>query len=74
MMFNPVNKPDPRLPDDYRNNGIYNLMRMGRDDSCQIIGWQLAMHTAKVFHGQRAEPCKFRIGDLHNIFLDDSNE
>jgi hypothetical protein len=68
MIFMPTSKPDPQLPAQYRENGIFGLLRMGREDSYHIIVWQLAMHVSKVYHSQQVEPQVFRLEDLHNIF------
>jgi len=68
MIFMPTSKPDSQLPAQYRENGIFGLLRMGREDSYHIIVWQLAMHVSKVYHSQQVEPQVFRLEDLHNIF------
>ncbi len=68
MIFAPAGHPDPELPAQYKVNGVYGLMRMGREDSYQIIVWQLAMHISKIYYHQRLRTRRFKLQDLHNAF------
>jgi len=68
MIFSPTGDPDPELPAKYKANGVYGLLRMGREDSYQIIVWQLAKLISKVYHSQRLSARKLRLEDLKNVF------
>jgi hypothetical protein len=68
QVFSPDSTPDPALPDRYRNNGIYGLLRTGQVDSYQIIVWQLALFIAKLYHNQLAEVRTFRTEELQSAF------
>jgi hypothetical protein len=68
MIFSPTGKPDPELPAQYEVNGVYGLLRMGQEDSYQIIVWQLAMLVAKIYHSQRLKARRFRLEELQNAF------
>lgn len=68
MIFSPTGAPNPELPAEYKANGIYGLLRMGREDSYKIIVWQLAMLISKVYHSQRLRTRKFQPDELYNIF------
>jgi hypothetical protein len=68
MIFSPTGDPDPDLPARYKANGVYGLMRMGREDSCRIITWQLAMLVSEVYYSQRLEVCEFQLEHLDNAF------
>jgi hypothetical protein len=71
LIFAPGGRPNSGLPAEYRTNGVYGLMRMGQEDSYQIIVWQLAILIAKVFHSQRLEHRRFKLEDLRNAFRDE---
>jgi hypothetical protein len=68
MIFSPSEAPDPELPAEYKANGIYGLLRMGREDSYKIIVWQLAMLISRIYHGRRLRTRKFDIDELCNVF------
>ena len=68
MIFSPANRPDPDLPAQYRADGVFGLLRMGQEDSYQIIAWQLAKRIAKIYHNQRLRSRRFRLEDLENVF------
>lgn len=68
MIFSPTGVPDPNLPAQYRANGVFGLLRMGRQDSYQIIAWQLAMHISEIYQSQWLSHRKFRLEDLENVF------
>lgn len=68
MIFSPSGTPDADLPGEYRLNGLYGLLRMGRMESYKIIVWQLALLISRVYHGQRLKSRKFRPEDLENVF------
>ena len=68
MIFSPTGTPKPDLPAEYKENGVYGLLRMERKDSYQIVVWQLAKLIAKVYHSQLLKPRKFKFEDLHDVF------
>lgn len=68
MIFSPASKPDPDLPAQYRADGVFGLLRMGQEDSYQIIAWQLAKRISSVYHNQRLRSRRFRLEDLENVF------
>jgi hypothetical protein len=68
MIFSPGAIPDPTLPALYKANGVFGLLRMGQEDSYQIIGWQLAKFIAKIYHNQRLRSRRFRLEELENVF------
>jgi hypothetical protein len=68
MLFAPESKPEPDVVSQYRENGIFGLLRMRQDISYQIVAWQLAMHIARVYRGQQVEEREFRPEDLRNVF------
>jgi hypothetical protein len=68
MIFSPDNKPDPGLPAQYRADGVFGLLRMGQEDSYQIIVWQLAKLVSKIYYNQRLRSRRFRLEDLENVF------
>jgi len=68
LIFSPAGTPDPDLPARYEANGVYGLLRMGQEDSYQIIAWQLAMLISKVYHSQQLEFCEFTLESLDNVF------
>jgi hypothetical protein len=68
MIFSPTSTPDRGLPGEYAAHGLYGLLRMGREDSYQIITWQLAVTVAKVYSNLQLKFRKFRVEDLQNAF------
>jgi hypothetical protein len=68
MIFSPANRPDPDLPAQYRADGVFGLLRMGQEDSYQIIAWQLAKRISKIYYNQRLRSRRFRLEDLENVF------
>jgi hypothetical protein len=68
MIFSPASKPDPDLPAQYRADGVFGLLRMGQEDSYQIIAWQLAKRISKVYYNQRLRSRRFRLEELENVF------
>lgn len=66
MIFYPTSTSNRDL--EYKTQGIYGLLRMGREDSYQKITWQLAMAIAKVYSNQRLRFREFRVEDLRNVF------
>lgn len=68
MIFSPTSTPDRDLPREYKAQGIYGLLRMGREDSYRIVTWQLAMLIAKIYHNQRLSFREFKLEDLRNVF------
>jgi TIR domain len=72
LIFSPARNPEPRAPDQYQQNGILGLMRMGSSmqEYYEIVVWQLAMQISSLYHSQLAEPREFRIEDLRNSFAE----
>lgn len=68
MFFSPDSAPEPDLPELYRQNGVFGILRMGLEDHYQIIAWQLSMLIAKVYHSLYLEPRNFRPEDLKSAF------
>jgi hypothetical protein len=68
MFFTPTTTPDPDLPELYRMNGVFGLLRMRRDDYYQIVAWQLSMLISRVYHALHLEHRSFEPGDLQNVF------
>ena len=68
MFFTPDSAPEPDLPELYRQNGIFGILRMGLEDYYQIIAWQLSMLISKVYYSLHLEPRNFGPEDLKNAF------
>jgi hypothetical protein len=68
MFFTPDSTPEPDLPELYRQNGIFGLLRMGLEDYYQILAWQLSMLISRVYHSLYLEPENFAPEDLRNAF------
>ena len=68
MIFSPARRPDPDLPAQYRADGVFGLLRMGQEDSYQIIAWQLAKRISKIYYHQRLRSRRLRLEDLENVF------
>lgn len=68
LIFAPDNSPDPDLPAEYRANGLYGLLRMGREDSYKIVTWQLAMLISKIYHSRHLKVRRFVFEDLVDVF------
>ena len=68
-IFTPQRSPDPDLPELYRQEGIFGLLLMGREDSYHIIVWQLAKRIQKVYYSLRVRHREFGPEELKNVFL-----
>ena len=68
LIFSPTGTPDRGLPGEYAAHGLYGLLRMGREDSYQIITWQLAVTVAKVYSNLQLKFREFKVEDLRNVF------
>jgi TIR domain len=68
LIFTPKRSPDPDVPIQYRENGIYGMLKMKQHDYCGVVTWQLAMHIRDVYLSQRAERREFKDGELLNFF------
>lgn len=65
QLFSPDREPDSRVPRQYRDNGVFGLMRMGApNNSYEIVAWQLAKRIADIYHGQQVESREFDPADL----------
>lgn len=74
QIFSPSSNPDPDLPQQYKDNGVYGLLQMGKKESYRIIVWQLSMHINNVYRSQHLIERKFRPGQLKNVFDGDSHD
>ncbi|HEY6792052.1 MAG TPA: TIR-like protein FxsC [Trebonia sp.] len=68
MFFAPASAPERDLPELYRQDGLFGLLRMGREDYYQIAVWQLAKLIAHVYHTLHLDHRSFAPEDLKNIF------
>jgi len=68
MVFSPTGNPKSELPAEYKENGVYGLLRMEQKDSYQITVWQLARLISKIYHSQRLRSRKLRFEDLRDCF------
>ena len=68
LVFSPKRRPDPAALSQYRENGVFGLLRMNQRDSYDVFTWQLAMHIADVYHSQQVECREFGKNDLRNYF------
>jgi hypothetical protein len=67
QIFSPDLEPDPKVPAQYEENGIFGLMRMGEpDNSYQIVAWQLSRLIADIYQSQLTEPREFDPVELRN--------
>jgi hypothetical protein len=68
QIFSPTGNPNPDLPAQYREDGIFGLLRMGQEDSYKIIVWQLAKLLSRIYHSQRLRSRRFSLESLENVF------
>ena len=68
LIFTPKRSPDPAVPIQYRENGVYGMLKMNQHDSCGVVAWQLAMHIRDIYLSQQAERREFRNEELLNYF------
>lgn len=72
QQFSPSSYPDPTVPNQYREDGLFGLLRTRQETPYQIVVWRLAQHISSVYHSQRVAPRTYRKKEeLRNIFLDD---
>jgi hypothetical protein len=69
LIFSPTRRPNPDVPGQYQENGIFGLLRMrGLKDAYDVVTWQLAMHISRVYYSQRVEFREFKDEELRSIF------
>ena len=72
QIFSPAREPNRRVPAQYRENGIFGLMRMGEPkNSYEITTWQLAKLIANIYHSQVLEQHEFKPDELHSSLAGD---
>lgn len=72
MIFSPRSRPQPDLPELYRQEGVFGLLRQGERDCYNTIVWQLARLIVEVYSCQQVRHKKFRPGSLRNAFQGDA--
>lgn len=71
-VFRPDREPNPRVPAQYRENGVFGLMRMQEPkNSCSIVSWHLAKQIASIYHSQLAVPREFELAELRSCLPGD---
>lgn len=68
MIFAPPRRPEPDLPEQYKQNGVFGLMTTGQENSYRIIVWELAKLIQRIYYSQQAMTRKFDPGELRNVF------
>jgi hypothetical protein len=72
MIFSPRTRRKSDLPELYRQDGIFGLLRQGERDYYSTIVWQLARHIEDLYSCQHVRHRKFRSENLKNAFNGDA--
>jgi len=74
LIFSPTSLPHPKVPGQYREDGIFGLMRMGEPKNFyEIVTWQLAKHIANIYYRQRTKPRQFKLAELQSCLPGDGH-
>lgn len=68
MFFAPKGSGDANLPKLYRENGVFGLYKIGREDALPKIGWELSLLIARIYKSLHLEHREFAQEDLNNMF------
>jgi hypothetical protein len=68
VIFTPQRGPDPDLPERYKQDGIFGLLRTGQLDSYDIVVWQLAKRIQRIYYSLRLSHREFKPDELQNVF------
>ncbi len=66
--FEPAAWPDPAAPREYRDGGVFGLMRTQQEPLYRIAVWQLSKEIVQTYRSHNLVHRKFKREQLHNIF------